>query len=132
MPTVTTFNTQERYIRIYIYVTGKDGKKDHFRALVDTGAPRTEFSDTALVHTGLMPATKQGVALKPGLQTQKYADIILPEVEICGQTIRNLPVYVSRFEESWALDALVGLDFFRRFRVTIDYKAGQITLEPLS
>ncbi len=42
-----------------------------------------------------------------------------------------LKVYVSHFEKSWGIKALIGLDFFRYFRVTIDYKAGHLITEPL-
>lgn len=50
--------------------------------------------------------------------------------EICQQRIEGLEVVVSRFDEIWGIDALIGLDFFRRFRVTVDYRAGHIITEP--
>ncbi|MBI2344297.1 MAG: hypothetical protein HYV02_08215 [Deltaproteobacteria bacterium] len=55
--------------------------------------------------------------------------IVLPLVEICSHRIENFPVYVSHFEKSWGIDALIGLDFFRQFRVTIDYQQGALTTE---
>jgi hypothetical protein len=42
----------------------------------------------------------------------------------------NGVVQYFRAVEDWGVDALVGLDFFKQFRVTIDYKAGQIITEP--
>ena len=39
-------------------------------------------------------------------------------------------VFVSHFEQSWGIDALIGLDFFRRFLVTIDYVNGVLVTSP--
>lgn len=45
--------------------------------------------------------------------------------------IKDFEVMVSRFDQSWGVAGLIGLDFFKRFRVTIDYKAGHLVTEPL-
>ncbi len=92
--------------------------------------PATEFSDEALQFAGLFDEKKESIALKPGLQTQKYGKLQLHEIEICGHTIENLEVYVSHFDKIWGIKTLVGLDFFRRFKVTVDYKAGHLITEP--
>ncbi|MFH0800645.1 MAG: hypothetical protein V2A66_10780 [Pseudomonadota bacterium] len=129
MRNVTAFDTQGRYILLQIYVEGKNGRKRDCIALLDTGAPSTEFSDEVLQHLGFLEDTNPNVQLKPGLQTQKYGQIVLPHIEACSCAMKSLAVYVSHFEKSWGIDALIGLDFFRQFRVTIDYKAGQIITE---
>lgn len=131
MQNITTFETKERYIFLSIFLTAEDDKRHEFDAILDTGAPRTEFSDEALHFAGFTPKPREDVALQEDLQTQKYADVVLPKIEICSHCISNLKVYVSHFEKSWGVDALIGLDFFQQFRVTIDYEAGQIVTEPL-
>lgn len=130
MSNITTFDPQQRYILLTILVTSKNGKGREIDALLDTGAPRTEFSDETLEHLGFLNAPNQGVNLQHGMQTQKYGKIVIPHLEICSRSVENLEVFVSHFEKSWGIKALIGLDFFRRFRVTIDYKAGQIVTEP--
>ncbi len=129
MPNCTTFDPQQRYILLEIRVADKRGKMRDFPALLDTGAPSSEFSDDVLQFLGFLKKTNDDVPLQPGLQTQKYGKILLPAVEVCAHTIENLQVYVSHFEKSWGIDALIGLDFFRRFRVTIDYEAGHLISE---
>ena len=99
--------------------------------VIDTGAPRTEFSDEFLYYTDFLQTPRQEINIKPGLQTQKYGKIVIPSLEICGHPLKNFEVLVSRFEETWGVDALIGLDFFRRFRTTIDYHRGEIATEPL-
>jgi len=53
----------------------------------------------------------------------------LPQVEICGRHFDLLEVFVSKLDESWGIDALIGLDFFRKFRVTVDYQIGFLITE---
>ncbi|MFH1874076.1 MAG: aspartyl protease family protein [Pseudomonadota bacterium] len=130
MQITTTFKTKERYIFLPVFITTFDGKCREFDAILDTGAPQTEFSDKALCFAGFTLRQKEDVNIQGSLPTQKYSKIILPNVEICSRQISNLEVYVSRFAKDWGVDALVGLDFFKLFKVTIDYKKGVIVTEP--
>ncbi len=131
MQSITTFNSDLRYIFLPIFLKTKDNVSYEFEAILDTGAPLTEFSDEALQFMGLLNYKKENVQLKPGFQTQKYDKVVIPEIQICSQIVENLPVYVSHFEKSWGIKALIGLDFFRRFEVLINYKLGQIITQPL-
>ena len=131
MPNITTFDTSARYIFLPVFVTTRKGKKHKFDAILDCGAPMTEFSDEALKMAGFLGEAQEIVELKSGLQTQKYGKTLLPQIEICSHPIDDLPVYVSHFEQSWGIKALIGLDFFRRFEVNINYKAGTIATTPL-
>ena len=130
MPTIITFRTQEHYILLPILVTTASGEQHSFKGLLDTGAPATEFSGESLQYAGLLNDRKANVLIKPGLQTQKYGKLQLHQIEICSQPINELTVYVAHFEKSWGIDALIGLDFFRLFRVTIDYEKGHLLTEP--
>ena len=124
MQNITTFNIKAQYIYLPVFIVTDNLKLLEFDAILDTGAPMTEFSDKALQYAGFLDKIKNGVTLKDGLQTQKYDTVILPETKICGHQIKNLRVFVSHFEKSWGIDALIGLDFFRNYRVTIDYLKG--------
>ncbi len=130
MPNITTFDTIAPYIYISIFIITSENKKHEFDAILDTGAPATEFSDKALQYAGFLQNTER-VDLKSGLQTQKYSKISLPQIQICGHIIENLNVYVSHFEKSWGIDALIGLDFFRRFKMEIDYSKGVLITKHL-
>lgn len=48
------------------------------------------------------------------------------------QLLKNNVVFVSQFAESWGIDALIGLDFFRKYVVEIDYSRGILITKPLS
>ncbi len=49
---------------------------------------------------------------------------------ICGHEMNDFEVFVSYFETSWGVDALIGLDFFRRFLITVDFLGGNLIVEP--
>lgn len=130
MPNMTIFDPKRAYILFPIIVTTITGEPFKFDALLDSGAPRTEFSDETLQQLGFLDEIKQNIELKYGLQTHKYGKIVLPYLEVCSHPIDNLEVYVSHFDKSWGIKALIGLDFFRKFRTTIDYQKGQVITEP--
>jgi len=118
--TITPFDTNEHHILINVVID--TGHEIHWRikAILDTGAPWTEISDEFLHNAGIPGYAPKKIAIPEGLQTQRYGKLVLPEIGVCGQTLSNIEVKVARFEPSWGVDALVGLDFFRRFPVTID------------
>lgn len=129
MQNITAFDTQANHIHFVAYTADAKGKRAKLRAVLDTGAPFTEFSDQFLHYAELIENPVVAVQVKPNLQTQKYSKLLLPQIEICGHSIQNLTVFVSRFEKHWGVDALIGLDFFRKFRVTVDYENGHLLTE---
>ncbi len=114
---VTSFDTDRHHICIEPTIIDLKGLKYSVTGILDTGAPKTEFSDQFLIHTGFIGSVTETV-IKPGLQTQKYRKITLPSVIICGHKFDCFDVFVSRFEKSWDIDALIGLDFFRCFMIS--------------
>ncbi len=124
MRTATSFDTTRHHIHIEPVISTGHGLPWSIKAVMDTGAPWTEVSDRFLHFAGLVDEIPEDVTIGPGLQTQKYGRLVLPEFNICGQTIAKMEIKVSRFDEHWEIAALIGLDFFRRFPVTIDYQRG--------
>ncbi len=128
--TITLFDTKQHHIHTTFFVTHPEtGTRHSFDGIIDTGAPHTEFSDVVLARAGFIKSTKGDIHIKKGLQTQKYGKLMLPAVEICGQTFEQFETFISKLHESWGIDALVGLDFFRKFDVTISYNRGCIITE---
>jgi len=129
---ITRFDTQRHHIHLEFFVTNAKGIRHSVAGILDTGAPRTEFSDRFLAAIGLLGKTTPISEARDSLQTQKYGKVVIPNVEICQHTMSELEVIVSYFEESWGVDALVGLDFFRENCVSIDYSNGVIGSEPFA
>jgi len=123
----TPFDADRHHIHLEITVKNSHGIEYSLDAILDTGAPVSEFSDHFLSFTGFIISPDKTVQIKPGFQSQKYKKILIPEIKICGRIINDYNVYVSQFDESWGIDALIGLDFFRKFIVKVDYSQGMIT-----
>jgi hypothetical protein len=130
MRSTIVFDTSAYHIYIPVFLMLPDGRCHELDAVLDTGAPFTEFSDKFLQYVGLINATQRDVALKPGLASQRYGKISIPLLDICGHRLDNMQVYVSRFDVHWGVDALIGLDFFGKFKVTVDYRVGHLITEP--
>ena len=122
MLTTTTFDSSRHHIEVRLQISADSKTTWRTKAILDTGAPWTEVSDKFLLHAGILETVPDLVSIPEGLQTQRYAKLTLPFVEICGQQIPNMEVRISRFQDDWGAYALIGLDFFRRFPVKIDYQ----------
>lgn len=130
MSHITPFDTSRHHIYTTFIVTHPvTGTRHSFEGIVDTGAPHTEFTDIVLARIGVIKKPKSDVQIKEGLQSQKYSKVTFPQFEICGQVLENFQVFVSKLDEAFGVDALIGLDFFKKFRVTIDYQNGHLITE---
>ncbi len=54
--------------------------------------------------------------------------LALDRIDVLGQQRRAFPVVAHTLPPSATVDGLLGLDFFREIRVTIDFFEGRITL----
>jgi hypothetical protein len=127
---ITSFDTRKHHIHLECFLTDAHGIIYSVAGILDTGAPQTEFSDQFLVYAGLLKSRREETIIPTGLQTHKYGKLTVPSVKICGHEITAFEIIVSSFEASWGIDALIGLDFFRRFLITIDYSKGVLITEP--
>ncbi len=123
----TGFDSERHHLHLEITVKNAEGIEYSLDAILDTVAPATEFSDHFLAFTGFISSPDRSIRIKSDLQSKKYNTVAIPEVTICGRVLTDFNVYVSQFDESWGIDALIGLDFFRKYIVEIDYSRGVIT-----
>jgi len=125
------FDSQKHHIYLEFAISDIKGFARYGLGILDTGAPRTEFCDIFLKHIGLLEAViDDETAPYYGLQTLKYRKLKVPSVEICGYHFQNTEFIVSQFDKTWGIDALIGLDLFRKCRITIDYKLEMIIVDP--
>jgi hypothetical protein len=121
---ITSYDTNKHHIYIDVTVTNPKGIVYSVAGILDTGAPRTEFSDHFLVHSGFLETKGEKFSLTPGLQTQKYSKIILPSIIICHHQIDLFEVFLSHFESSWGSLPFIGLDFFVVFESPLIIQTG--------
>ena len=126
----TAFDSKKHHIYLRFAISDLNGVTRYGHGILDTGAPRTEFSDIFLAHIGLLETRIDSEAFPNGQQTLKYHKLKVHSVEICGYHFQNTEFIVSSFERSWGIDALIGLDLFRKCRITIDYSREMIIADP--
>lgn len=97
---------------------------------LDTGATTTMVSWNAAVILGYDPAaaservqvtTASGVEYSPRIAVQR--------IEALGADRKSFPVLCHSLPPSTTVDGVLGLDFLRGRMLTIDFRAGQLSLE---
>ncbi len=123
------FDSKQNHIHVEFEIIDIKGVVRYGLGILDTGAPRTEFSDLFLSHIGLFDLGPAEIVVPSNQETKKHHKIVLSSVTICGYQFQNTEFIVSRFEKAWGIDALIGLDLFRKNRITVDYRNSQIVAE---
>ncbi len=76
--------------------------------------------DPAQTPTRIHVITASGIAFVPQFNVLK--------IEALGQDRINFPVLCHTLPPSATIDGLLGLDFLRGLSLTLDFRAGQVTL----
>jgi predicted aspartyl protease len=99
------------------------------RLALDTGATTTLINVAVLVALGYDPSsapdrmqvtTGSGVEYMPVLHVRR--------IRALGHARRDMPVLAHTLPTSASVDGLLGVDFLRGKRLTVDFKAGRISL----
>jgi hypothetical protein len=121
--------TKTRHIAIPVKINGAGP----FRVILDTGSPITFFSNKVAVQAHLItPET----AAKPSLMGIR-GQVVAQTVDVGGVVIKDMPVMVLDHptiaqinQVDPPIDGIVGLSFFGRYKVALDYSRGEVLLEP--
>ena len=99
------------------------------RLAVDTGATMTTVRTATLVRLGYDPAgSGQRVSMTTASGVEYVPRVPVDRMDVLGQKRLIFPVVAHTLPPSTTVDGLLGLDFFRGIRVTIDFVEGRITL----
>jgi predicted aspartyl protease len=124
----TPFNAASGLILVEAWLWGPTGDTS-VRLALDTGATITMINTAILVSIGYDPAvapdrvrmtTASGIEYIPRLPADR--------IEVLGQNRRNFPIVTHTLPPTASIDGLLGLDFFRDRRLTLDFRKGRITL----
>jgi len=89
----------------------------------------TTVRTATLVRLGYDPAaSEQRVSMTTASGVEYVPRVIADRIDVLGEQRRTFPVVVHTLPPSATVDGLLGLDFFRGVRVTIDFVEGRITL----
>jgi predicted aspartyl protease len=122
------FNPQANSIIVRAELTGPLGSLI-IRLALDTGATRTLVTPAILTAIGYdLTAATQSVQMVTASSTLPAPLIIVSKINALGLDRLNLPIIGHTLPVGCQLDGLLGLDFLQNTILTIDFRAGQITL----
>lgn len=99
------------------------------KLVLDTGATKSLVSRTALIALGFDPdASGMRATMATGSTVEVVPLVILTRLSALGRNRFVIPVIAHTLPPQSAVDGLLGLDFFPGEVLTIDFRAGQITL----
>lgn len=122
------FNPHQGLVIVQAQIGGPSGSGILLLAL-DTGATSTLMSQSRLMQLGYDPAvvpgrvqisTASGLEFVPSLSVAKIAALGVEHI--------NFSVLSHFLPASAGVDGLLGLDYFRGRSLTLDFRAGQITV----
>lgn len=100
------------------------------RFVVDTGATRSIVNRPIATSLGYSSTgTSADVQLTTASGMSAVAEIIVQRIEVLGQVRDNFPMLCSAFPHHLVVDGMLGLDFLRGQRLTLDFKTGLHTLD---
>ena len=124
----SSFNPGRGLIVIGAELDGPSGSAI-LRLALDTGATSTLVNVAMLVAIGYDPAlAADRVQVRTGSGVEFAPRIELKRLAALGQERFGFPVLGHTLPPSAGVDGLLGLDFFRGLRLTIDFRAGQLQL----
>jgi hypothetical protein len=122
------FNPHQGLIVVAAELTGPTGTAI-LRLALDTGATATLISAALLVAAGYDPAlATDRVQITTGSGVEFVSRLPLIKLATLGKERMGLPVLCHTLPPSAGIDGVLGLDFFRGQVLSIDFRAGQITL----
>jgi predicted aspartyl protease len=123
-----SFNPDEGLIIVPAELFGPAGSAV-LRLALDTGATSTVINVAVLVAIGCDPAVAQErVQVTTGSGVEYAARIDLEKLVALGCEVPAFTVLAQTLPPSAGVDGLLGLDFLRGRRLTIDLQAGVVTV----
>lgn len=123
------FDPREGVIRVPARLFGPKG--DAIALLVlDTGATNSMVSWRIATFLGYDPATVTKQAQITTASTEEYApQIVVNKIEALRKERDNFRVLCHTLPVGADADGVLGLDFFRGHRLTLDFRVGIVTLD---
>jgi predicted aspartyl protease len=98
---------------------------------LDTGATSTLINVASLVSAGYDPlASSKHIQITTGSGIEYAAVIRVSAIQMLGKRAKNFPLLAHSLPPSAGVDGLIGLDFLRGEKLTIDCVSGTIGLSP--
>ena len=115
---------------ICLPVLVKGPKKDHYMCMfLDTGASWTVLTWEAAVNCGYDPAAGGRFQIVTASGLEMCSEIVVSEFRALGRCLRDFRIVCHPLPPAIGADGLLGLDFFRATKLTIDFRVGEVGLD---
>ena len=122
------FDPREQLVVVTARIVGPAGDVTVHLAL-DTGASSTLIAWNALKLAGYgLDNQSSQVEMITGSGTEYVPKIKLRQIDSLGKRRRGLEVVAHTLPAGASVDGLLGLDFLRKLRLTVDFRKNTITL----
>lgn len=122
------FNPKHGPVLVDAEVTGPS-RSITLRLILDTGATTTLLKQTVLLALGYdLASVTDRVQMTTGSLVTSVPRVILTRLSALGQHRIGFPVLAYTLPASVSVCGLLGLDFLRDQMLTLDFRAGQISL----
>lgn len=123
------FNPASGLIIIEV-ILEKGDRNDRLQLALDTGASHSCISDRSLELIGYEPEKSPSKTTVTTGSGEVYVPVISVEkLKALGKEVTDLSVTAMKLPASATIDGVLGLDFLRGHKLTIDFPKGEIHLE---
>lgn len=123
------FDPNRRLIAVVAHLYGPSGDAV-VRLALDTGASSSVINESMIRLIGHDPASAvRRIRITTGSGVISAPCLSIDRLEALGHTRRDFSIICHTLPPSASVDGVLGLDFFRDQRLTIDFRAGLILLE---
>ena len=123
-----SFDVQEALVVVNAELEGPSGTAT-LRLALDTGATSSLLNLQLLTAVGYDPATTpERVQITTGSGVAFAPRVRVARLRALGQEFRDFPVVGHTLPPNTGVDGLMGLDFLRGLRLTVDFRRGEIEL----
>ena len=122
------FNPSQGLIIVPVRLFGPAGDMI-IRLALDTGATSTLINAEIMILLGYDPATAPDrIQVTTGSGVELCSRVTVQRPEALGKSINDFHVLSHTLPPTSQVDGLLGLDFFRGFQISIDFRSGAITI----
>jgi len=108
----------------------ESGVVHEFTLVLDTGSTHTLVDRTALEYLGFSADENSPLRrIITGSDIVSAPTIVLPNLEIEGIRKEDFPVVAFNFPKEAGINGVLGLDFFRGTKLTLDFKEGILEID---
>jgi predicted aspartyl protease len=100
------------------------------RLILDTGATYSAISRNAAAFLGIEPTgNEKRVRLITASSAEYVPKVVLKKINVLEHERRNFPALCHALPPSITAIGVLGLDFLRQLRLTIDFRSGLLTID---